>query len=175
MSRKILFVCLGNICRSPMAEGIFLHLCRERGLQDRYRADSAGTGDWHCGEPADARALAAAARRGVRLPSVCRQVKAADFAEFDLILPMDRDNRKALLGMCPPGLAGRIRLMREFDVPGTGEAEVPDPYFGGPEGFDAVFEMLHRCCGRLLDAFESGLLPAGGASEHPREWDDRAS
>lgn len=166
-----------------MAEGIFLHLCRERGLQDRYSADSAGTGDWHCGEPADARALAAAAKRGVRLPSVCRQVKASDFAEFDLILPMDRANRKALLEICPPGLAGKIRLMREFEVPGIGEDEasggyevpggheVPDPYFGGSEGFDTVFEMLHRCCGRLLDSLENGPAQAG---ETPGR-DERAS
>lgn len=175
-------MCLGNICRSPLAEGIFLHLCRERGLDGRFRIDSAGTGDWHCGHPADPRALEAAAKHGVALPSVCRQVKAGDFAEFDLIIPMDRDNRKELLAICPPGLRHKVKLMREFEIAAKADAgragaggteagrdanerpagstglvvpggpDVPDPYFGGPEGFDEVYALLLRCCNGLLDS-----------------------
>jgi protein-tyrosine phosphatase len=161
MPRRILFVCLGNICRSPMAEGIFLHLARERGLAHAFLVDSAGTGDWHCGEPPDPRALAAAARRGVHLPSVCRQVRGDDFRDFDLILAMDRSNRDFLLAKCPAPLRHRIRLMRDFDprtVPGA-EPEVPDPYHGGPEGFDRVFDMLRRSCDALLDSLEADGLP----------------
>lgn len=160
-ARRILFVCLGNICRSPMAEGIFLHLVERRGLSHAYRADSAGTGDWHCGAPPDSRALATAARRGVHLPSVCRQIRDEDFRDFHLILAMDRSNRKLLLAQCPAPLRAKIRLMREFDpaaAPGE-EAEVPDPYYGGPEGFDRVFDMLHRSCGALLDSLEADGLP----------------
>lgn len=158
---RLLFVCLGNICRSPLAEGIFLHLAKERGLPHAFHADSAGTGDWHCGEPPDPRALAVAARRGVHLPSVCRQIRSDDFQGFDLILAMDRSNRDLLLAKCPEPLRHRIRLMRDFDPQTSPEAEpeVPDPYYGGPEGFDRVFDMLHRSCDALLDSLEAGGLP----------------
>ena len=162
---KILFVCLGNICRSPLAEGLFIHLCRERGLDGLYQADSAGTGDWHCGEPPDPRATAAAKKRGVHLPSICRQVKQGDFGEFDVILAMDRNNRRDLESICPPRLKGRIRLMREFDPEKGASPDVPDPYYGGPYEFDAVYEMLHRCCSRLLDALENGSLAHGDAGD----------
>jgi protein-tyrosine phosphatase len=160
---RILFVCLGNICRSPLAEGIFLHLVQERELLGRYLAESAGIGDWHCGEPPDPRARAAAERRGVRLLSVCRQVQAGDFGTFDLILPMDRSNREQLLARSPVPHRGKIRLMREFDpeaAPGS-HPEVPDPYHGDAGGFDRVFEMLHRSCGALLDRLESDPAALG--------------
>ena len=155
--RRILFVCLGNICRSPLAEGIFLHLAETRGLGEKYSADSAGTGNWHAGDPPDSRAMETAARRGVHLPSICRQVRKSDFKEFDLILPMDRSNRDNLLDMCPAPLRGKIRLMRDFDPKTTPEAEpeVPDPYYGDESGFDRVFDMLHRSCDALLDRLES--------------------
>jgi protein-tyrosine phosphatase len=156
MSRKkILFVCLGNICRSPLAEGIFIHLCRERGVEKSYVVDSAGTGDWHVGQPPDTRALAAAKRQGVHLPSICRQVDKTDFAEHDLILAMDNNNLRALLALCPPEERGKIRLMRSFDAADRDE-DVPDPYYGDARGFDEVFALLHRCCGRLLDELEAG-------------------
>ena len=177
--RKILFVCLGNICRSPIAEGIFAHLVRERGLADRYLADSAGTGGWHVGEPPDRRAIAVSAKRGVSLPSVCRQVAGTDFQEFDLILAMDRNNRKDLEDLCPAPLRRKIKLMREFDRDlgaahaGSGAAragsdlDVPDPYYGGPYEFDTVYEMLNRCCSGLLDTLETretGLRAHGDAA-----------
>lgn len=153
---RALFVCLGNICRSPLAEGIYLHLIRERGWEHRFHADSAGMGDWHCGQPADPRASETAARRGVRLPSVCRQVAREDFAEFDLILAMDRSNRDALAAKCPAPLRGKIRLMRDFDPESRPESEpeVPDPYYGNAQGFDRVYEMLERSCRALLDSLD---------------------
>lgn len=160
-SGKILFVCLGNICRSPIAEGIFAHLVRERGLEGRYLADSAGTGDWHCGSPPDSRALAVAGKRGVHLPSVCRQVAKTDFQEFDVIVAMDKNNRKDLMAICPLGLHGKIRLMRDFDTAGGKGADVPDPYYGGPHEFDNVYEMVNRCCSSLLEALESGSIVSG--------------
>ncbi|MEO7426531.1 MAG: low molecular weight protein-tyrosine-phosphatase [Fibrobacteria bacterium] len=160
MTARILFVCLGNICRSPLAEGLFLHLAEESGRSGRYRADSAGTGDWHRGQPPDARAISVAAKRGVRLPSLCRQVEKSDFEVFDLILAMDRNNHRDLTALCPPGLRGKIRLMREFDVPEHAGADVPDPYYGGPYEFDSVYLMLHRCCSALLEKLESGALQA---------------
>lgn len=162
MAKRVLFVCLGNICRSPMAEGIFAHLVRERGLAEAYRIDSAGTGDWHVGQPPDRRAIAAAQKRGVALPSIGRQVRRGDFAEFDLILAMDRNNRRDLEAMAPAGQSGKIRLMRDFEAAEERGGDVPDPYYGGPYEFDVVYEMLRRCCERLLDDLE-GAAPPGPA------------
>ena len=159
MSGKILFVCLGNNCRSPLAEGIFAHLVRERGLSGRYLADSAGTGDWHVGQPPDRRSIAVAQKRGVTLPSLCRQVKKADFQEFDLILAMDRSNRSDLQALCPAPLRGKVKLMRDYDTDPEHGPDVPDPYYGGPYEFDSVYKMLDRCCARLLDALESASAP----------------
>lgn len=160
MPRRVLFVCLGNICRSPMAEGIFAHLVRERGLERAYRIDSAGTGDWHVGQPPDRRAIAAASKRGVPLPSICRQVAPGDFGEFDVIVAMDRNNRRDLEALAPAGLRHKIRLMRDYEPDSDRGADVPDPYYGGPYEFDNVYEMLLRCCGRLLDELESGSRAA---------------
>lgn len=155
MRGKILFVCLGNICRSPIAEGIFAHKVRERGLEGRYLADSAGTGDWHVGQPPDRRAIHAAQQRGVALPSLCRQVKPDDFREFDLILAMDRNNLNDLRALCPAPLQGKLKLMRDYDAGKDAGADVPDPYYAGPYEFDQVYEMLNRCCSSLLEALES--------------------
>jgi indole-3-glycerol phosphate synthase len=163
LTAKILFVCLGNICRSPIAEGVFAHLVRERGLEGRFLADSAGTGNWHRGEPPDPRAIAVAGKRGVNLPSLCRQVNAEDFQSFDFILAMDRNNQKDLNALCPASLKGKIRLMRDFDAESQSAADVPDPYYGGPYEFDTVYQMLHRCCSSLLEQLESGSLVAGNA------------
>jgi protein-tyrosine phosphatase len=148
----VLFVCLGNICRSPTAEGVFLHLVEQAGLADRFVIDSAGTGDWHVGERPDPRALAEARRRGVRLPSRARQVVAGDFARFDLLLAMDRRNRADLEGLARGEPARRkVRLFREFDPTAPAEAEVPDPYFGGDQGFAEVFEICWRASEGLLE------------------------
>jgi protein-tyrosine phosphatase len=151
--RAILFVCLGNICRSPLAEGVFLHLARERGVAHRLQVDSAGTGGWHVGNPPDPRAQAVARENGVILGSRARQVDPGDAEAFDLILAMDRANLADLRRHLPPGGRAELRLFRDFDPTASpeDEAEVPDPYYGGPEGFQEVYEMVHRSCEALLD------------------------
>lgn len=152
--KSVLFVCLGNICRSPLAEGIFLDLLARRGLQDRFRADSCGTGGWHVGEPADRRAQEVARAHGVALVGVARKLDPTeDFDSFDLILAMDRQNRRDLLDEGAP--ADRVRLLRSFDPALRGRLEtgldVPDPYWDEADGFRAVFQMIHAACEGLLD------------------------
>lgn len=159
MTTGLLFVCLGNICRSPLAEGVFLHQATARGLLDRFDVDSCGVGHWHVGEPPDGRAVATAGRNGVHLPSIARQVDpATDFDRFDLLLAMDASNRHALVRLGAP--EDRVRLMRSYDPTLAGaevhDLDVPDPYYGGPEGFDRVFAMLERACGGLLDELGRG-------------------
>jgi protein-tyrosine phosphatase len=151
---KLLFVCLGNICRSPTAEGVMRRLVREAGLEDRVELDSAGTGDWHVGSPPDARATAAAGRRGTALEGAARTVSAEDFARFDLLLAADRQNRADLLARAPDDEArAKVRLLREFDPASVaaGELEVPDPYYGADGGFDEVLDIVEAACRGLLD------------------------
>jgi protein-tyrosine phosphatase len=146
---RILFVCLGNICRSPTAEAVMRGLIAERGLDDEITVASAGTGDWHLGDPPDQRAVAAAAERGVELTGTARQVSEADFAGFDLLVAMDRSNRDALLRLAPEAEArDKVRLLRDFD---DGAGDVPDPYYGGPDGFADVVDIVERSCAALLD------------------------
>lgn len=147
---SVLFVCLGNICRSPLAEGVFLHLVRDEGLSERFEVDSAGTGSWHIGERPDPRSVAVAASHGVVLPGCARQVRPDDFDRFDVIVAMDRENLRNLERMSPNGTRARLHLLREFDPEGGGD-EVPDPYFGGDHGFENVYRMVHRSCARLLE------------------------
>lgn len=158
MSERIpvLFVCMGNICRSPLAEGVFLHMAQERGVLDRFEVDSAGTGGWHAGNPPDSRALEVANRNGVKLVSRARQIRAPeDFDRFHWVIVMDLDNRSRLLALGAP--EDRVRMLRSFDPAlshlseGDQRLEVPDPYYGGPEGFDRVFEMVHAACAGLLE------------------------
>ena len=160
---KLLFVCMGNICRSPLAEGVFLHLARERGVLDHYDVDSAGIGDWHTGHLPDMRSEAVANKHGIQLVCRARQVEAPeDFETFDLLLAMDHQNFRDLISLSPSEHHGKIRMMRSFDLEGDSDSEVPDPYYGGPKGFDMVYDMLHRSCSRLLDLLEQGdtaLLP----------------
>lgn len=150
----LLFVCLGNICRSPLAEGIFLHLAERRGVRDSFVVDSCGLGGWHAGEAPDERAQAAAGKRGVALACVARKIDPrADFRRFGLLLAMDLENRDRLLGL---GAAPeRVRLIRSYDplLADAPEHElvVPDPYYGGPEGFEEVCDMLERACAGLLE------------------------
>ena len=146
----VLFLCMGNICRSPLAEGIFLYLARKRGVEDRFEVDSCGTGGWHAGDRPDPRALAVARGHGVDLPSRARQLDAAsDSARFDIVLAMDAQN---LAGAVEAGVpAEKIRLMRRFDPGVSVDADVPDPYYGGPGGFDDVYAMLTDACAGLLD------------------------
>ncbi len=148
---RLLFVCLGNICRSPTAEGVMRHLLKRNDLQAALEVDSAGTGDWHVGEPPDQRSAAVGARRGMPLSGKARQVTAADFQRFDLLLAMDRSNHQNLLAMAPtPEARDKVHLLRDFDSAGQRGLDVPDPYYGGPEGFDAVFDICVAACEGLL-------------------------
>lgn len=148
-------MCLGNICRSPLAEGIFLHLAGARGLAARFDVESCGLGGWHCGERADHRSIAVARKNGIALTGRARLIAPErDFTRFGLIVPMDRANRRGLLGLGAP--AERVRLMRSFDPGLAGAAEhlldVPDPYSDGAEAFEKVFGMLRGACEGLLEA-----------------------
>ena len=154
MTQKLLFVCLGNICRSPAAEGVFLHLLEARGLSNQFLVDSAGTGGWHVGKPADRRMRAAAERRGIHLPSRARQIELADFGNFDRILTMDDDNLQAVRS-----LAGELGARSDLALvePMTShcrrfsDKEVPDPYYGGEQGFEHVLDLLEDACSGLLE------------------------
>jgi protein-tyrosine phosphatase len=139
---KVLFVCTGNICRSPTAEGVFRALVAAEGLGDRIATDSAGTHGYHIGAPPDQRSSAAARRRGVVLDDLrARKVSVADFDEFDLVLAMDRSHHDILARLCPKGREGRLALFMDF-APGWGIKDVPDPYYGGADGFERVLDMI---------------------------------
>jgi protein-tyrosine phosphatase len=148
---RLLFVCLGNICRSPTGEGVMRALVRDAGLDDRFEVASAGTSHWHVGEPPDPRSTATAAARGIVLDGAGAQVTAADFGRFDLLLAMDRQNLRDLRALAPDAeAAGRARLLRDWDPEGPG-GDVPDPYAGGPRGFEEVLDIVQRSCAALLD------------------------
>ena len=149
---RVLFVCMGNICRSPTAEGVFRQLARARGVADRFEVDSCGTGAWHAGEPADARARATAARHGVDLDGRARGIERDDLERFDHIVCMDEDNRQNLIELGAPDAKVRLLLESIPDLPVT---EVPDPYYGGEEGFETVFQLVLRACEALLDELVS--------------------
>jgi protein-tyrosine phosphatase len=150
---RLLFVCMGNICRSPTAEGVMRGLLREQDLEAAVEVDSAGTGEWHTGEPPDARATEAARARGVTLAGAARVVRAADFDDFDLILAADLGNLDALRAAAPPGARERIHLLRAFDpvAADARDLDVPDPYYGGPDGFEHVLDLVEAACRGLLD------------------------
>ena len=146
-ARNILFICMGNICRSPMAEGVFVHKLREQGLHGDFEVDSAGTGGWHAGDPPDHRSAEEAQRNGVRLVSRARQVNARDFETFDLLVCMDEENERNLLAMgCP---AGKIRQLM-FYHSGSEHDSVPDPYYGGRDGFRLMFELIEDSVDGLI-------------------------
>jgi protein-tyrosine phosphatase len=151
---KILFVCLGNICRSPSAEGVMRKLVSEAGLQGSIKLHSAGMGPWHVGEPPDPRATEAARARGIVLEGQGRQVEVEDFERFDLIVAMDRSNEQALIRLAPDEHAReKIHLMREFDPANMGgeDLDVPDPYYEGSRGFETVLDLLQSACAGLLE------------------------
>ncbi len=153
-ARRVLFVCLGNICRSPLAQGVFEHVADARGVRDRFTVESCGIGNWHVGNPPDERAVAVARAHGVTLRSRARQFDpAADPARFDLLLAMDASNLRSLTGAgCPPEKA---RLLLSFAPPELAErfgGEVPDPYYGGADGFEEVYRLVHAGAEGLLNA-----------------------
>ncbi|MCC8404812.1 low molecular weight phosphotyrosine protein phosphatase [Paraburkholderia sp. MMS20-SJTN17] len=160
---SVCFVCLGNICRSPTAEAVMRRLADEAKLADRILIDSAGTGDWHIGAPPDERAQYAARQRGYALDALRgRQITAADFARFDLLVAMDERNVAALHRLCPPGQRDKIRLLMEFvpdaDDRWTGTREVADPYFGGADGFELVLDQCEAACRGLIAALRAQVL-----------------
>ena len=147
MPHAVLFVCLGNICRSPLAEGVFRSIVEETGVSDRFLVDSAGTGAWHVGDPPDPRSIEVAAKYGVDISTQqARQVQPADFDRFHTILAMDGSNLSSLKAMAAGGSAN-VRLF--MDAP---QMDVPDPYYGGPDGFEDVYRLVRSGCRHLLDS-----------------------
>jgi protein-tyrosine phosphatase len=147
---RLLFVCLGNICRSPMAEGVFRRVAEEQGVLDRFEIDSAGLGNWHAGQAPDARAQQAAGNRGIDISGQsARQLTGADYARSDLLLAMDSANYEELTQLAPKEARHKIRQFLDF-APQTGTRDVPDPFFGGSEGFDHALDLIEAGARGLL-------------------------
>jgi protein-tyrosine phosphatase len=147
---RLLFVCLGNICRSPMAEGVFRRVIKEEGVAHLFEIDSAGLGDWHVGQAPDTRAQSAARRRGIDISGQsARQVTHADYTRFDLLLAMDGSNFAELTQHAPKDARHKIRRLLDF-APHTGTQDVPDPFFGGREGFDHALDLIEHAARGLL-------------------------
>jgi protein-tyrosine phosphatase len=157
---RVLFVCLGNICRSPTAEAVMAQFVAEAALEHAIELDSAGTGAWHVGSPPDERATVAAAARGIAMRGAARQVAVEDFERFDLLLAMDADNHRNLRELAPHAEgAAKVRMLREFD-PASATAvtpDVPDPYYGGEDGFDHVLDLVEAACAGLLVELRSDI------------------
>jgi len=148
---RVCFVCLGNICRSPTAEGVMRHLIAERQVGHLVQVDSAGTSAYHIGERPDRRSAATARRRGIELVGHARQFEREDLEAFDYVVAMDTQNFKELVKLAPRDARDRIHLMRDFDPESPKGASVPDPYYGGEQGFEEVLDQCLRACSALLD------------------------
>jgi protein-tyrosine phosphatase len=149
---SVLFICLGNICRSPLAEAVFREAVRNEGLTDRFDIDSAGTSGYHDGEPPDRRTSEVALSRGVKVTGASRRVTRADVERFDYLVAMDASNRAEVERLVASTESDRpVLLLREFDPRADGDLDVPDPYFGGPRGFEDVHEMVDRSARALLE------------------------
>lgn len=161
MSRvvEISFVCLGNICRSPLAQGVFQDLVNQKKLEQKIIVTSAGTGGWHIGDLPDERMRRTAQSKGIQLESRARQFQSADFNRFNLILAMDHSNLARLEEIAPSNLSPeKLMLFRSFDPECNGDQDVPDPYYGGAKGFEEVYSMVKRTCPPLLDYIKSRFL-----------------
>ena len=157
---RVLFVCTGNICRSPSAEGVLRKMADDAGLHDRLQIDSVGIGHWHVGAAPDPRAIEAAGRRGYILDGQrARQIDRRDFQRYDLVIAMDRGHREQLDRLCPHGLSGRIRLFTEFVGDGT-PGDVPDPYYGDDAGFETMMDLIEAGCRGLLAELGGGPAKA---------------
>ena len=155
---EICFVCLGNICRSPLAEGVFQALINEEGLENQIIIHSAGTGNWHVGAAPDARMQATARNKGIQLTSRGQQIQVGDIRRYDLILAMDRSNLEAIEYLCSLETAAKkLRLFRSFDPEVDGNLDVPDPYYGRDHGFEHVFQIVHRTCPPILEYVKSQM------------------
>ena len=155
---SVLFVCLGNICRSPTAEGVFRHILREEGMEKYVSTDSAGTHAYHVGEPPDRRAQATARGRGIDLSDLrARKALAEDFERFDYVLAMDSENYHNLSLICPPEHAEKLKMFLEF-APHLNCSDVPDPYYGGEQGFEQVFDMVEHASRGLLEDIRKRFL-----------------
>jgi protein-tyrosine phosphatase len=155
---KVCFVCLGNICRSPLAQGIFEALVKNEGLQDQIIISSAGVGNWHVGNPPDSRMQKTAQKYGINLNSRAQQFQTADFKEMDLVLAMDKSNLNALQQMGPESeLKDKLFLFRTFDSENNNNLEVPDPYYGGDNGFEMVYQIVERTCPKVLEYLKREL------------------
>ncbi|MFZ9981176.1 MAG: low molecular weight protein-tyrosine-phosphatase [Cyclobacteriaceae bacterium] len=163
LQKKILFVCLGNICRSPLAEAIFNKRVRDMGLEGQLIADSCGTGSYHIGERPDPRTLASAAKYGIPVSHLCRQLHENDFTEFDMILAMDESNKKNILWKGGEPFSKKVWLMRAFD-PHGGE-QVPDPYHGRESEFEEVYQILDRSVSGLIRYLKKEILTDEQGSE----------
>lgn len=165
--KSVLFVCLGNICRSPLAEGVFRHQIERTGLTPELLVDSAGTGGWHEGDLPDKRSIAVAARYGIDLTMQrARQIRARDFESFSLIIGMDKSNVQNLLRIAPSEAHGKIHL---FSTLALGQDfDVPDPYYGGPDGFEAVYHMLSEGCASLAERLKSSEISLSGKTSSVR-------
>jgi len=153
---RVLMVCMGNICRSPTAHGVLQKMVANAGLAPRVQVDSAGTHGWHTGEPPDERAQQHAARRGYDLSGQrARQLTRRDFADFDLVLVMDAHNEHTASALCPPAQAHKLRRLTDFCTRHSAH-EVPDPYYGGPAGFETVLDLIEDACTGLLAALARG-------------------
>jgi protein-tyrosine phosphatase len=165
---SVLFVCTGNICRSPTGEGVMRHLARKRGLADRIEVRSAGTHDYHVGECPDPRTMKHASRRGYDLSAQrAMQVELGHFDAFDYILAMDRGHLRQLRAIAPQGAKARIGLFLDASARWKGE-DVPDPYYGGADGFEQVLDMVEEAAGRWLDIIEAELDPQRFQLRSPR-------
>jgi protein-tyrosine phosphatase len=148
---RVLFVCLGNICRSPLAESVFRHLAVGRGVEDEFDIDSAGTSGYHAGSPPDARSVATARGRGVEVRGRSRQFTREDLHAFDLVVVMDAENLAEVNSIrAAAGEGARVHRLREWD-PDPDDYDVPDPYYGGEHGFERVHDLVHRSCEALLN------------------------
>jgi protein-tyrosine phosphatase len=155
---KVCFVCLGNICRSPLAQGVFESLVKSEGLQDRIIISSAGVGNWHVGNPPDPRMQQTANSHGIHLSSHARQFQATDFKLMDLVLAMDCSNLNALKQIRPATeLNDKLFLFRSFDPDSKDDLEVPDPYYGGGKGFEIVYQIVERTCPKILEHLKTKL------------------
>ncbi|MEW6705929.1 MAG: low molecular weight protein-tyrosine-phosphatase [Pseudomonadota bacterium] len=156
---RILMICMGNICRSPTAEGVLRHKLRQAGLEGRVEVDSAGTHGYHVGAPPDERAQHHALKRGYDLSSLrARKVRATDFDRFDLLLVMDDQNHEHLSQVCPEGRADRVRRLMEF-APQARSGHVPDPYCGGEDHFERVLDLVEEACDGLIEHLRQRLTP----------------